>query len=317
MKYLLLLIGCLAMLYGSGMSQEVVISDLPPGAAGSIDKELLEPHFAELGAIADTLKKYPLARAVITGSADGLEYRKNNDAVNPGLALGRAHLLRSLMIKEFEVDSTQLIVQSTDVKECGGSYRFVGIRVVRDLTDLESRLNALENRPPVEKHFTEVHEVTHDLRGIMRLQLGIGFSTSPFGGIPIISGAVSYKRIVFVECVGGHTFWNNTYRFNNTDLDTKRRMIGGQIIVFPSEKVPVGIVGGWMRIEEIAQDYYEYVKLSDGPVLGVRVTPFDFLSITGVYNPSKHREANDIKSAAKNDQFLISAMAHIGFGGDK
>jgi len=316
-KHIILIIGCLAMFAGPAMSQEVVITDFPISVAGSADKSFFEPYHAGLKAIADTLRQYPLARAIITGGADGLEYRQNHDAINPGLALGRAHVLRNLMISRFQVDSTQLMVQSVDVKEQGGRYRYVGIRIARDLTDLESRLNALENRPPVEKHFTEVRDVTRDLKEDLGLQLGLGISSSPFGGIPMVSGAVSWKRIIYVEGLAGHTFWNNTFRFQGTDLDTKRRLIGGQLIVFPSERLPVGIVVGWIRIEEIAQEYYEYVKLSDGPVLGLRVSPFDFLSVTGVYNPSKHREAGDNKSKSENGQFLASIVAHIGFGGEK
>lgn len=317
MKKYIMLIGCLALLAGPVWTQEVIITDFPVGVAGSIDENFFEPYYAGLQAIADTLHRFPLARAIVTGGADGLEYRRNHDAVNPGLALGRAHVLRELMINRFRTDSTQLIVQSRDVEMEGGQYRYAGIRVARDLTDLESRLNALENRPPVEKHFTEIRDVIGDFKEDLGLQLGLGFSTSPFGGIPMVSGAVSWKRIIYVEGIAGHTFWNGTFKFENTDLDTKRRLIGGQLIVYPSDRWRVGIVGGWIRIEEIAQEYYEYVKLSDGPMLGLRASPFDFLSVTGVYNPAKHRLAGDRKSHSDNDQFLLSLTAHIGFGGEK
>jgi hypothetical protein len=92
-------------------------------------------------------------------------------------------------------------------------------------------------------------------------------------------------------------------------------MAGGQVIVYPLSKIPVGAVGGWLRIEEISQRYYRYVKMSEGPVIGLRVTPLEFLSITGVYNPAKHNLTGDIISKSRNGQILISATVHLTFGG--
>jgi hypothetical protein len=290
---------------------------MPPPVGGSVDQDLFKPYYSELRAISDTLHKYPLVRAIITGSADGERYRKNNDAKNPGLALGRAHVLRNFLINEFGVDSTQLVIQSKDVKAKGASNRYVSVRIAGEISDIETRLDAVENRPPVEKHFTEVREVTNNLKENLGLRFGIGVSSSPFGGIPMVTGAVTWKRIVYVEGIAGHTFWNNTFRYEQTDLDTKRRLVGGQMVVYPSERLPIGIVGGWVRVEEISQLYYEYVKLSDGLVLGLRASPFDFISVTGAYNPSKHRIAGDEKSKSRNGQFLIFITADISIGGEK
>jgi hypothetical protein len=210
-----------------------------------------------------------------------------------------------------------LIVQSKDVKTRGGGFRCAIVRIVRDLSDLDSRLEAVEKRPPVEKHFTEIKEVVASPAENLGLQFSLGFSSSPFGGIPIASGAVAWKRIVYVEGVVGHTFWNNSFMFEGIDLDTKRRLVGGQVIVYPDENLPVGIVGGWMRIEEISVKYYEYVKLSEGPMLGLRVNPLNFLSLTGVYNPSRQRVAGNTFSKAKNGQFLLSVTAFMEIGGEK
>lgn len=316
-KLAIFLVGCLALFSGVASSQEVVITDFPVGVGGSVDEDLFQPYYPALQEIADTLLKYPRAQAIVTGGADGEQYRADNDAKNPGLALGRAHTLRNLLINKFGVDPTRIIIQSEDSPLEGGEHRFAGIRVDREMTDLETRLAAVENRPPVEKHFTEVKEFISDTVDVLGLQFGLGFSSSPFGGIPVATSAVAWKKTVYVEAIVGHTFWNGTYRFLNADLSTKRRMIGGQVIVYPWKEHRVGILGGWVRIEEIAQDYYEYVKLSDGPVLGLRVMPFNFLSVTGVYNPCKQREAGSNRSKSVNDQFLLSAAAHIAFGGAK
>lgn len=317
MKNIMFLIGCLVLLAGSASPQEVIVTDFPLGVGGEVGKDFFKPYYMELKAISDTLQEYPLFRAIITGGADGSRYQKNNDAQNPGLALGRAHALRDYLIDEFKIDPAQLIIQSEDVKLKGARYRYAGIRIVRELADLETRVGALESRPPVEKHFTEVREIAGDFEETLKLQFGAGLSSSPFGLIPIVSSGMKWKGVVLVEGMVGHTFWNNTYRFENTDLDTKRRMIGGHVIVYPFENKPVGIIGGWNRTEEISQEYYEYVRLSEGPVLGLRVSPVEFLSFTGVYNPSRQRVTGAPRSGADNDQFLISVMAHMEFGGGK
>ncbi len=323
-KFIVLVIGILALLISAASSQEVVITDFPVGVAGSVDQEIFKPHHANLKAVADTLNDNPLLRAVITGGADGERYRLNHDAKNPSLALGRAHALLVFLINEFDIDSSQIIIRTEDVNVKGPQYRYAGIRIARELSDIDTqlsglraRIDTLENRPPLEKHFTEVKEVPASFTESFGMQFGVGVSSSPFGAIPIASASVTFKRIIYIEGIVGHTFWNGSFTFENFDLDTRRRLLGGHAIYYPSEELPVGIVGGWLRVEEIAQDYYEYTELSEGLVLGLRGSPVDFLSITAAYNPSKHREAGNVLSKSENDQFLIYITAHLAFGGAK
>jgi len=316
-RFILLVAGCLALLPGVTWSQEVVVSGFPIGVGGSVSRDFFRPYYPELQAMADTLRKYPLVRAVITGGADGEHYRQNHDAKNPALALGRAHALRNLLIYEFKVDSAQIVIRSEDVKTKGARYRYASVRIAREVSDLDARLDTVENRPPVEKHIIEVKEISRYVPENIGLQLCAGFSSSPFGGIPIVKGAITWKRIVFVEGVLGHTFWNNTFRFEGSNLDTRRRLAGGQVVVYPSRDIPVGIVGGWVRIEEISRKYYEYVRMSEGPLFGLRASPFDFLSVTAAYNPAKQRVAGDRISRSKNDRFLVAITVHIAFGGGK
>ncbi|MFH1700753.1 MAG: hypothetical protein ABIE07_09225 [Candidatus Zixiibacteriota bacterium] len=318
MKNLTIIIaGILLLLASIATSQEVIITNFPIGVGSDVSPELFAPYFGELQAIKDTLHKYPLARAIVTGGADGERYRQDNDAKNPGLALGRAHVLRNLLINEFKIDSSQIIIQSGDTKEMGGRYRFAAVRVINEFSELNKRVKALEDKPPVEKHFTEVKEITSEYKESLGLQFGVGLSTSPFGGIPIATGAISWKNTLYAEGFAGHSFWKSSFEFEGIDLDTRRRLIGGQIIYYPSERILVGIVGGWIRIEEISQKYYKYAKLSEGPLLGLRVSPYDFISITGAYNPSKQLIAGESKSETKKDRFLLSITAHITFGGEK
>ena len=83
---LVVIIGCIICLAAIALSQEVIIRDFPVGVAGSFDTEKLKAYYPELKKIADTLSAYPRARAIITGGADGVKYRHDNDAKNPGLA---------------------------------------------------------------------------------------------------------------------------------------------------------------------------------------------------------------------------------------
>jgi len=168
---------------------------------------------------------------------------------------------------------------------------------------------------PVETRITELTEVSNFMPQDMGLRFGAGFSSSPFGVIPIISGAISLKRNVLVEIVAGHTFWNNSFRFNNTNLDTRRTMVGGQLIVYPFETTPVGFVAGWIHIEEVSQDFSQFVKMSEGLSLGARYTPYNFLSFTGTYFPSRRRIAGVRITNSEYDQFLFSTNVHFDFGG--
>lgn len=318
----IILICCLVMLGGTVSAQTVIIADFPVGVGGSVDTKLFQPYLADLRTVADTLKAHPLARAIITGGADGNEYRDSHDAKNPGLALGRAHILRNLMISEFGVDSTQLVVQSEDVAIKGGIHRFASVRIDRTLADLESRVDALENRPPVERIITETQPAAAAVEPMNPLEhfglvFGVGVSSSPYGAVPMISAAVTYEKFIYIEGIFGHTFWNDEFEWERTTLDTKRRFIGGQVVVFPIERIPVGVVGGWVRQEEISQQHYKYVKMSEGPVIGLRVLPWTFISATATWNPVKQRLSGQVLSNSDTEQFEIAVQAHLAIGGAK
>jgi hypothetical protein len=316
-RVLLLIAGCLAGIVGSVWSQEVVVTGFPVGVGGSIEPQFFQSYYPELQAIADTLRHNPAAKAIVTGGADGIEYHENHDAKNPGLALGRAHLLRNLLVNQFGVDSARIIIRSQDSKTPGAAFRFASVRIVVEPPDLSGRVEALENRPPVEKHFTEIREVPGGFIENLGLQVSAGLTSSPFGAMPVAAGAVTWKRIVFVEAMFGHTVWDGTYRFMTVDLETRRRLAGFLAAFYPQHDLPIGVVGGWVRIEEMSQRYYDYVRMSEGPMFGLRATPLDYLSVTVAYNPSKHRVAGESLSQSKNSQFLVSIMVHKTFGGGK
>lgn len=318
-QQLIFVICCIVALAGLASAQTVIIADFPVGVGGSVDRSVFTPYQSDLREVADTLKAYPLARAIITGGADGHEYRGVHDAKNPGLALGRAHILRNLLINEYGADSLQLVIQSEDIAIKGGIHRYASVRVDRTLADLASRLDALEKRPPVEKHITEIREVPVESNPFADLGLlfGLGVSSSPYGAVPMASAAVSWKHIVYVEGFVGHTFWNNEFEWEKAMLDTKRRFIGGQVIVFPLERIPLGLVGGWVRQEEVSQQHYEYVKMSEGPVVGLRAMPVPFISATATWNPVKQRLSGRELSNSDTGQFEISFAAHLAIGGAK
>jgi hypothetical protein len=309
--------GFLALSGGVARSQEIIVTGFPVGKAGSVDQSLFEPYYPALSALADTLRVYPMARAVVTGGADGKRFGHNNDALNPALALGRAHALRRLLIQRFDVDSTQIIMTTESDSLQGPRYRYAAVRLVRDLADFETRLNAVEQRPPVKERFIPRVDTVNVVTDDYVLHVGAGLATSPFGGIPVVTGGLTWKRTIAFEAILGHTFWNGEYPFQGNNLDTRRRLAGGYLIVYPSPGLRLGVVGGWIRIEDIAEDYYRYVRLSEGPVLGLRATPFDFLAVTGVFNPSKRSTAEDLISRANNDQFFLSVTAYLEFGGGR
>lgn len=322
-KTLMCALALLMILILTASSQEVVIPSFPLGVAGSIEPDFFKQYQSQLQAVADTLIAYPKAKAIIIGGADGIPYWQNHDALNPGLALGRALVLRNILVNEFKVDSSQVVIWTEDSKEYGPEHRFTSVRVDRELADIDRRLTELENRPPVERVVSEVSGVPRD--SVMHtevienlgLQFAVGISSSAYGPIPAGSIVIFWKKSIYVEGLFGHTFWNEDYNFGGTILDIKRRIIGGQVIVYPDPDVPVGIVGGWIRSEEIAQRFYEYVRLSEGLTLGLRAELLDFVQITGTYNPSKRKIVGIIPTELKDDQFMISVMAFKAFGGGK
>jgi hypothetical protein len=315
MKLTILIVASLLLVAVIADAQEVVISGFPVGVGGSVDPGFFKPYYPELRQIANTLHENQLARAVLTGSADGEQYRTANDAKNPALALGRAHIVRDLLIREFGVDSVQIIIRTEDVKARGPEYRFVSVRVEWELAELDRRLDTLEARPPIERHFTEVQQVTNTLADNLGLQVGAGVTTSPFGGIPIITGAAAWKQLLYFELMVGHTFWNNDYDHESETLDTKRRVAGGALIVFPFDSLRLGFVGGYIRSEQLATDYQQYVRMSEGPLVGVRFAPFEYLSITGAYNPSREKVAGSSEAVSENDQFMLYVTINKLFGG--
>jgi hypothetical protein len=94
-------------------------------------------------------------------------------------------------------------------------------------------------------------------------------------------------------------------------------MAGGLAVVYPLSEIPVGIAGGWIRVEEISQKYNEYVRMSEGPVIGLRITPHENLSITVIQNTAKHNIIGNLESRLKNGQFIVFATVNFLFGGGK
>ena len=301
----------------------MVITGFPLGVGGTMEQSFFEPYFPQLQAVADRLAADPLARAIVVGQADGARYVNDNDAKNPGLSLGRAHALRNVLVREFGVDSTRIFIQSADVPTRGDQYRSVSVRVetLPEESDkqVEEVLPAVVVSEPVSSEpapvsLTENNNYFYDQ---MTLRLSAGLSSSPFGGIPMVAGAVIWSRKVAFEFVLGHSFWNDTYQFQGNSLSTWQRMVSGRITVYPWKDKPVGFIGGWSRVEEIAQSYYEYVRLSEGPVLGVGVVPFKHLYLTGLYNPSRQRLEGYEISSAKNGQFLLGITFYTDLGGGR
>ena len=304
----------LFLLTAHGWSQEVVIAGYPKGVAGSIGGDFFKPVYGQLQEVADVLNQNPTADGIITGVADGNKYRKNNDAKNPGLALGRAHVLRQLMIEKFGVDSTQLIIQSIDVKVKGGEYRYSSIRVRRELPLPMPKADTVYLQPQIEK--TEIHHNYYNDE--FGLKLGIGMTGTPSGIIPSVSGAVVYKKWLYIEGLFGHTFWSDSRDVAGVSYDTWSRFTGGQLVIFPFDKKTVGFSAGWIRLEEISQYYYKYALMSEGLTMGVRLRITENLGLDGKYFPNKQRLAEMEREYAvsKQNQWILSVTYNFSFGGE-
>jgi hypothetical protein len=302
------------LLAGTAMTQEVVITDFPIGVGGSVGEEFFEPYHAQLKAVADTVKANPLGRLVITGSADGWQYRQNNDAQNPALALGRAHAVRNLLVSKYGIDSTRIMIRSEDAPGKGPQYRYASVLVVWDMSEIETRLTTIEQQPPVEKHFTEIREVPTEVEESFGLQLGGGLTSSPFGVVPILTGALVFQRTLYIEGVLGATPWTNSTDYGTDDLKTRARFVAGNIIWFPWKDKPVGFVAGWAHSEDLSKEHHQYTEASEGPTLGVRVLIINHISLTGLYNPSSRHIAGNEFSETKHE-FLLQATGHFGLGG--
>jgi hypothetical protein len=318
MKITVRVLGILLALATTAAAQEMVIKGFPLGVGSSIDPAFWEPHYTELGQLADVLKAHPDAQAIIVGRADGTRYRSGNDAKNPGLSLGRAHALRNVLVERFGVDSTQLLIQSSDVPVPGGEYRSVSVRVVMPPPPVVAEAPPVtpvivQEVPPPPVEYNE----TNYFNDQMTIRLGAGASSSPFGGLPAVSGAVIWKQTLAINFMLGHTFWNDSYQFQGATLETWCRMVGIGMTWYPWQDKPVGLVGGWVRVEEIAKSYYEYVRLSEGPVLGVSVIPIRHVSLSGLYNPARQRVEGTDFSSAKNGQFLLGVSVFTDFGGGR
>lgn len=317
MKVFILIVASLLLIAVIADAQEVVISGFPVGVGGSVDPDFFKPYYPDLRQIANTLNENQLARAVLTGSADGEKYRTANDAKNPALALGRAHIVRELLIREFGVDSVQIVMRTEDVKAKGPEYRFVSVQVEWELAEIDRRLDTLEARPPIEKHFTEVQQINNTLAENFGLQVGAGVSTTPFGGLPIVAGAITWKQKLYFEAIVGHTFWNRDYDYRSETFDTKRRMAMAHVVFFPFDSLRLGVVGGYMRTEQLVGDFQKYVRMAEGPIIGVRFAPFEYLAVTGAYNPSRERIAGTDEAYNKNDRFIFYVTINKLFGGGK
>ena len=316
MKTLFVTVGLVALLASSALAQEVVITGFPMGIGATVDQEIFAPYQAELQTLADVLEAHPEAHAVIVGQADGSRYATASDAKNPGLSLGRSHALRNMLVSEYGVDSTQLLIQSNEVPAKGDQYRSVSVRVVRPPDEPKPFGEPVAVVTPVVQPAEVVQNITNYYEQ-MTLRLSGGITSSPFGAMPAVTGAVTWSHTVSLEIALGHTFWNDSFSFEGAKLRTWRRMLGGRLNITPWHNKSVGIVAGWTRIEEIAQSPYEFVRLSEGPVMGISVIPLHNVSLVGLFNPARHRIAGAASSVGKGGQFLLSLSVFTDFGGDQ
>ncbi len=294
--------------------KEVVIYGYPLGVGESIGEKFYHPYDGDLRQVADYLNSHKTMKGIITGASDQFRYQKDHDAKNPGLALGRAIDLKRYMIERFGVDSTQLVIQVDEPSAKGAQFRYASIRL--DLPEqLPSQVDTLYMEPRI------IIQETNNYWDNLGLNFRIGVSSSPYGAIPIVAGAIVYKDKLHVEAQFGHTFWSDQRDLAGMSLSVWRRMSGGQMVYFlinrPQGHLQVGPAIGWFRIEEISQYYYGYTRMSEGLTLGVRLRLFNCLDATGSYFPHKERAAERQFAVTKDGSFLMAITFNHYFGGGK
>lgn len=301
---------------GTANAQEVVIRGFPLGKGESVSRGFFAPYHSKLAALAESLKVDPLAEIIVRGSRDAIRYRQDHDAKNAGLSVGRADLIEKILVQEFGADSNRVSIETLAEEERGEDYRYVTVRVVHRfgalgarLDSLEQLLNSLGDRPLAQ--LLPPQTQPSDLV----IEAGVGLSATPFGPVPIVTGAFVYRRWLYFQGEFGHTWWDTRSNFAGQRLFTWHRLAGGMVIAYPDFSRPVGLVAGWLRHEDISQSFYRYVRMTEGPVFGARISPYECFQIGFYYHPLKRVVGTD-RAKIKATQFLVS-VTYLLIGGGK
>ncbi|OGC94740.1 MAG: hypothetical protein A2W25_16135 [candidate division Zixibacteria bacterium RBG_16_53_22] len=300
---------------GAVEAQEVIIRGFPLGAGESVDRQFFKPYLPQLEALAESLNVDPLAEIVVRGSRDAVRYRAGHDAKNAGLSVGRADLVEKILVQRLNADSNRISIETMKEDEEGQEFRYVSVRVVHRfgglsarLDSLQKQLDSLRNRPLGQQ--PGAHPLVSDLV----IEMTAGLSTTPFGVVPTGTGAFVYKRWLYIQGIVGHTWWDSRSSFAGRRLYTWHRLAGAMITVYPRFSGPVGLSAGWLRHEDISQAYYRYVRMTEGPVLGARVSPYPRVLIGAYYHPLKKVYGTD-RANIRWNQFLVSLSYQLIGGG--
>ena len=296
-------------------AQEVIIRGFPLGAGESLDKQFFESYLPQLAALAESLNVDPLAEIVVRGSRDAVRYRADHDAKNVGLSVGRADIVEKILVQRLNADSNRISIETMKEDEEGQEFRYVSVRLVHRFSGLSARLDSLQrqldslrNRPPIQQLATQ--ELVSDLV----IEITAGLSTTPFGVVPTGTGAFVYKRWLYIQGIVGHTWWDSRSNFAGRRLYTWHRLAGGMITVYPRFSGPVGLSAGWLRHEDISQAYYRYVRMTEGPAIGARISPYPRVLIGVYYHPLKKVYGTD-RANIRWNQFLLSMTYQLIGGG--
>lgn len=295
------------------VAEEIVIRGFPLGVGENLDDQFLAPYYSQLAALAESLRIDPLAELVVRGSRDDSRYRNDHDAKNAGLSVGRADLVEKYLVQNFGADSNRISIETQLEKGHGDRYRYVSIRLVRRfgsllarIDTLERQINSLGQQPLAERPQPARKPEVNDFV----IEMTAGISTTPFGAVPTGTGAFVYRRWLYIQGILGHTWWDSRSNFSGRRLYTWHRLAGGMIIAYPSFSRPVGLAAGWLRHEDISQSYYRYVRMTEGPIFGARVSPFKRILVGLYYNPMKRVIGTDRAKISAN-QFLVSVSYQL------
>jgi hypothetical protein len=302
--------------YESGVN-EVVIRGFPLGAGESLDAGFFAPYDAQLSAMVDSLKADPLAEIVVRGSRDAVRFRTDHDAKNAGLSLGRADVVEKYLVQRLDADSNRIFIETIKEDGQGESYRYISVRLIHRFQSLMARIDSLEQQlASLRDHPVALHQVpppAPEPKDLV-IEMTAGLSASPFGPIPVATGAFVYREWLYIQGLLGHTWWDSRSNFAGARLYTWHRVAGGMIIAYPHFTGPVGLAAGWLRHEDISQSFYRYVRMTEGPIFGARVSPYKRIQLGLYYHPLKRVYGTD-RAKIHSDQFLLSVTYQLIGGG--
>ena len=328
MKKLLLglLVGLLVMFIWAQViwAQEVEITGFPQAKGIGAGKEFFKPYYPKLEEIAGLLKTDASTRLLVIGQSDGLFFKnkKYNDGLNAGVEISRIDAVVSFLKNEFQVNTSQITIQTRHVTEKGAEHRKVILKIVRSpgtekLTRLpegvyipEFQEKRLIGAPPSRRPSSnESIGLDNEFIG---LDLGLGMTSAPLGVLPTLTASIDWQKKIYIEAkIGASVFEEEKSITGGHEITTRDRLVAAYLVFFPTKDFPLGFIGGWQMNDEVLTNSNRYVRRLEGPIIGIRADIKRRISLDGLWNPGYFEDVLSKEDGWRNDQASISLSFKI------